>query len=29
MSVLKAILYRNIGRHLMNFNIRRIRNKKP
>lgn len=28
MSVLKSILYRNIGRHLMNVNIRRIRNKK-
>ena len=27
MSVLKAFLYRNVGRHLMNRNVRKIREK--
>lgn len=26
MSILKAFLYRNLGRHLMNYNIKKIRN---
>ena len=28
MSAFKAFLYRNLGRHLMNYNIKKIRNQK-